>query len=269
MAMPTGNATLISVNPVYMTVFTHSQVMEQIKYLMEVFEMETNLLTGQFCFTEVGSEFDKVSHESTRISLKERIEEYGPESLLDTEIMSLLTGVSIDTLKRAIDDFGIHDLIKFIDVLDLSIAQRRKMELLNVYYKRVLAAPYKSRINLGNSAAVGNYAITLFVDKAYECFILLCLDSQNRLIKTIEAHQGTLTESPVYPRIIVELALKNKANSLILVHNHPGGSLVASGPDRDVTKRLKTALDTVSITVVDHVIVADDKYLSFAESGLL
>jgi DNA repair protein RadC len=82
-------------------------------------------------------------------------------------------------------------------------------------------------------------------------------------------HKGTINEAPVYPRIIVETALRHKANSIILAHNHPGGSLKASGADIDVTRKICQAMKPISIHVADHIIVAGDRYVSFAEQGLM
>jgi DNA repair protein RadC len=231
--------------------------------------MRTNLLAGQFCLYEELTDMVKDAQDSFTCILKERLDEYGPESLLDTEILNLLTGIPVAHLQNAVDDYGVNDVIKFIDTLVLTKPQRQKLELLNAYYKRVLSSSFKARVALGNSSAVGAFAISLFTDKCYESFFLLCLDAQNRLIKAIEVHKGTLNEAPVYPRMIVEQAILHKANSVILSHNHPGGSLCASAPDRDVTRRIKSALDPISIAVVDHVIVAEGRYMSFAETGLL
>ena len=72
-----------------------------------------------------------------------------------------------------------------------------------------------------------------------------------------------------YPRNIVEIALRHQAAKVILAHNHPGGSLKPSQADMGITKIIKNALGAISIDVVDHIIVAGDKYFSLAEKGLL
>jgi DNA repair protein RadC len=73
----------------------------------------------------------------------------------------------------------------------------------------------------------------------------------------------------IYPRLVVETVLRYNANSVILAHNHPGGSLKPSAPDVEVTKRIRDALRTISVSVVDHIIASGSKYYSFAENGLL
>jgi len=82
-------------------------------------------------------------------------------------------------------------------------------------------------------------------------------------------HEGTINEAPVYPRLIVETALRHQANSIILTHNHPGGSMEPSSADIDTTKKIVAAIEAISIKVMDHIIVAGEKYYSFAEKGLI
>lgn len=98
---------------------------------------------------------------------------------------------------------------------------------------------------------------------------MICLDAQNRVNYAALVHEGTINEAPVYPRLIVETALRHQANSVILAHNHPGGSLQPSQADIEVTKRITAALEAISIGVVDHIIVAGERYVSFAEKGLI
>lgn len=122
---------------------------------------------------------------------------------------------------------------------------------------------------LNSSAKAGDYATSLFTGRTYEAFYVICLDSQNRVNFADLTHEGTINEAPVYPRLVVESALRHQANSVILCHNHPGGSLQPSTADIEVTKRIVTALDAIGIKVADHIIVAGDKYTSFAEKGLI
>ena len=188
---------------------------------------------------------------------------------MNAEILSLLTGISVETLKKAIDDFGMLDLIKYINSMNLTKVQRRKLELLGQYYVRMLTSTHKDNPYLNSSSKAGDFALTLYTNRSYECFYIICLNSQNRINKTVLVHEGTINESPVYPRLIVEHALTYRANSVILSHNHPGGSLIPSQADKDVTEKVRKALEAISIKVVDHIIVADTRYTSFAEQGLL
>ncbi len=231
--------------------------------------MKLNTIKGQLCPVETKSDVVKELEKSYTCILKERMENYGIDTLMNAEVLSLLTGISVETMKKAIDDFGMLDLIKYLNCLNLTKAQSRKLELLNLYHKRMLASTHKEKPLLNSSSKAGEFALTLFTDRAYECFYTICLDSQNRVNKAVAVHEGTINEAPVYPRLIVETALAYRANSVILSHNHPGGSLSASQADLDVTKRIKQAMESIGIKVVDHIIIADDKFISFVEKGLL
>jgi len=122
---------------------------------------------------------------------------------------------------------------------------------------------------LDSSSKAGEYAVSLFIGRAYEVLYVICLDSQSRLNHAKLVHEGTINEVTVYPRLVVETALQHKANSVILAHNHPGGTLHPSKADIEMTKRVMVALEAISISVMDHIIVAGNKYVSFAEKGLM
>lgn len=122
---------------------------------------------------------------------------------------------------------------------------------------------------INSSSKAGEYAVSLLAGRVYEVFYVVCLDTQNRVNYSDMVHEGTINEAAIYPRLIVETALRHQASSVILAHNHPGGSIQPSGADISVTKKIITALDSISIKVLDHIIVAGDRYTSFAERGLL
>ncbi|MES2633608.1 MAG: DNA repair protein RadC [Pseudomonadota bacterium] len=102
-----------------------------------------------------------------------------------------------------------------------------------------------------------------------EVFTVIFLDAQNRVIECQEMFQGTLTQTSVYPREVVKLALTLNAASLILAHNHPSGVAEPSRADESLTHTLKAALALVDVRVLDHMIVAGGSVVSFAERGLL
>ena len=122
---------------------------------------------------------------------------------------------------------------------------------------------------LNSSIKSGDYFKSLFTGRYYEAFYVVCLDSQNKINKTILLQEGTINEAPVYPRLVVENALRYRADSVILAHNHPGGSLKPSRADIDTTSRIKEALQPIGIKVRDHIIVANQEYYSFADEGLI
>jgi DNA repair protein RadC len=103
----------------------------------------------------------------------------------------------------------------------------------------------------------------------HEVFSVLMLDSQHQLIEYVELFRGTVSQTSVYPREVVKESLARNAAALILVHNHPSGVATPSRADEQLTTQLKTALSMVDVRVIDHMIVAGNDVLSFAERGLI
>lgn len=102
-----------------------------------------------------------------------------------------------------------------------------------------------------------------------EQFYVLLLSRSNKLLGIYEVSKGGFAGTVVDPKIIFIAALKGCASSIILAHNHPSGNLKPSQSDIAITKRLFEAGHLLDIPVVDHLIVTEDGYLSFAEEGLL
>ncbi len=105
--------------------------------------------------------------------------------------------------------------------------------------------------------------------REFESFCCLFLDNRHRVIEFVELFRGTLDSASVHPREVVKEALQRNAAALILAHPHPSGIAEVSAADELITRRLKEALATVSIRVLDHLIVAGGEVVSFAELGLL
>jgi DNA repair protein RadC len=102
----------------------------------------------------------------------------------------------------------------------------------------------------------------------HEEFHVLFLNNQHELIEHQSMFKGTIDGASVYPREVVKEALKLNAAAVILAHNHPSGISEPSQSDRQITNKLKSALDTVDIRVLDHFIIGKEIY-SFAENGLI
>ena len=123
---------------------------------------------------------------------------------------------------------------------------------------------------LASPDAVRDYLRLLLADRPHEVFAVVFLDAQNRVIETLELFRGTLTQTSVYPREVVKLALARNAAAVILAHNHPSGAAEPSTADELLTRALKDALGLVDVRVLDHFVVpAHGHPVSFAERGLL
>jgi DNA repair protein RadC len=102
-----------------------------------------------------------------------------------------------------------------------------------------------------------------------EVFAVLLLDAQNRVIHEEELFFGTLTQTAVYPREVVKLALKHNAAGALFCHNHPSGTAEPSRADELLTNTLTKALTLIDVKVLDHIVVATGAAVSMAERGLL
>jgi DNA repair protein RadC len=126
-----------------------------------------------------------------------------------------------------------------------------------------------SRRMLNTSEAAAEYLIPLMTGRPEEVFYLICLDSQLRVLYPALISEGTVKDALVHPRHVVEAAIRHRAASAILAHNHPAGTVRPSGQDHVITKRLVQALGAIQIQVVDHIIVAGEQIYSFQREGTL
>jgi DNA repair protein RadC len=116
--------------------------------------------------------------------------------------------------------------------------------------------------------ACGKYLVPYFQSRRNETVFLLCLDAKCKVLCCKELGEGSVNSAAVPIRRIVEVALGANATSVVLAHNHPSGLAIPSGEDVQTTRRVAIALNAVEITLADHIVVADDDYVSLAQSGL-
>ena len=135
--------------------------------------------------------------------------------------------------------------------------------------KRWLAEELEGRTVFATPDAVTDYLKLHFAGREYESFVVLYVDAQNRLMAVEELFRGTLTQTSVYPREVVKSALRINAAGVMFSHNHPSGSTNPSRADEHLTQTLKAALALVDVRVLDHLIIAGNCALSFAERGLI
>lgn len=162
---------------------------------------------------------------------------------------------------------SLHKLVHFARRSSLPGCQRLAsgLALAQVLLVEELAA----RPVFQSPAAVGEFLILHFAGQPYESFGVMYLDAQHSLLAFEDLFRGTLTQTNVYPREVLQRGLHHHAAAVVLAHNHPSGSCDPSRADELLTQTLRTALAMVDIRVLDHVIVAGSRTLSFAERGLL
>ena len=120
---------------------------------------------------------------------------------------------------------------------------------------------------LQNTEQCGNFLLPYFFGRRNEMVFLLCLDAKCKVICCKEVGEGSVNSAGIPIRRIVELALGANATSVVLAHNHPSGLALPSGDDVYTTRRIARALHAVEINLIDHIIVADEDFVSLAQSG--
>lgn len=213
---------------------------------------------------------------------RERLLAQGADVLSDAELLAIFLRVGIrgksavDLARELLSHFGSLNSLFAASEAELSrvpgMGQAKYAQLQAVLEmaRRALGETLRARDLLGSPAAVRDWLRLQLAGLPHEVFMLVLLDAQNRLIHAEELFRGTLTQTSVYPREVVKLALAHNAAAAILAHNHPSGAAEPSRADELLTRALKDALALVDIRVLDHFIVAGNAApLSFAERGLL
>ena len=135
--------------------------------------------------------------------------------------------------------------------------------------KRELDSMFSRESHLLESpGAVKDWLRTRLAPYTHEVFGVLWLDNRHRAITFAEYSHGTIDSAAVSPREIVRGAIEHNAGACILAHNHPSGVAAPSSADKEITKKLKGALELVGTRTIDHIIVAESTY-SFAEHGMI
>ena len=207
---------------------------------------------------------------------RERLKFKGVDSLSDAELLAIILQNGskgenvIDLSNRLITTFDIGKLNS------LSLQELMKIKGIGLAKASKLIAAFElsKRVNSGricekvvkNPSDIANYYIEKLRDLKKEYFIAVFLDSKNKIIKDEVISIGTLNSSLVHPREVFKEAIKNSANSVILVHNHPSGSVEASDEDYRVNKVLAEAGDLVGIKVLDHLVVGGNEWVSVLNS---
>ncbi len=215
---------------------------------------------------------------------REKLLARGPGALSDAELLALLLrtglpGKGVLQLAQELLDvktgFGgmaglLHataDDLKRIK--GLGPAKRAELVAVLELARRALAEQLRERAALDTPQAVKDYLQLHLANKKHECFAVLFLDNQHKLLALEELFRGTLAQTSVYPREVVLRALHHHAAAVVLAHNHPSGTVQPSRADEALTQALKAALALVDVRVLDHMIVAPGLALSMAEKGLI
>jgi DNA repair protein RadC len=209
---------------------------------------------------------------------RERFSRLGASVLSDAELLAIIlqNGTCgeniIDVSNRLITEFGLNKLsslsLKELQTIK-GIGPAKAMQIKAVFELNKRVKIQNGQIALSSPKEVFDYLQPKMSCLDKEHFVVLLLDSKNKLIKEETVSIGTLNSSVIHPREIFKSAIKESANSIILVHNHPSGNPLPSAEDKQITERLLKAGEVISIEIIDHIIIGKNSYYSFDESGLL
>ena len=188
------------------------------------------------------------SKQKTAVDLGKEILKLGKDNLVELGKLSVKDLMAIK---------GIGEAKAIAIVAALELGRRRQ------------SSAYLEKAIMGSSSDIANYLQAALKDYRHEVFAVIFLNRSNKVNHFQIVSEGGITGTVADPRIILKKALEQNAVSIILCHNHPSGSLRPSRADEELTIKIKEAARFLDIRVLDHIIVGDDGYYSFADEGIL
>jgi DNA repair protein RadC len=221
------------------------------------------------------------THQGHRRRLREKFLKSGLAGFHDYEIVELL--LSLGTPRKDCKIPAKEAIKKFKTlrgVLEAPLEELRQIDgigahsafgikLLREVAREFLKAKILDKPFYKSSQEVFDYLYLSMRGLRKEVFKVLYLNSQNQIIDTVDLSEGTINSSSVSPREVIEGVIKHNAVSLIFVHNHPSGDPEPSMSDKQLTRELVYAGRIMQLKVLDHIIIGDNRYFSFAGEGLI
>jgi DNA repair protein RadC len=212
---------------------------------------------------------------------RERLLAQGAEILTDAQLLAILlrvgrqrvsaVQVGMDILHRlggvaGLAHCGIEELCAIPGVGEAKAAQLKAALELG---KRALSSPLSKGMKITSSRDLFEHYHPTLRDLRHEIFKVILLDAKHAIVREATVSEGSLTLSIVHPREVFTMAVKESAAAVIFLHNHPSGDPTPSREDRVLTARLVSAGEVLGIRVLDHIVVGDGHYVSFADQGWL
>ena len=215
---------------------------------------------------------------------RERLLESGVDGLSTAELFAIILrtgginksaiGLAREVLMRFSSLKEIEDaaIAEFADIKGMGSAKIAQIKAAFVLGKRLLRCEKGAGFanpSFKNSREVYEYYRPKFYGLKKERFLCALLDTKNRVFREKIVSEGTLTSSLVHPREVFRDAIKEAAASVLFIHNHPSGDPNPSRDDISITRRLVETGKVVGISVLDHIVISDGKYLSLMEKGYM
>lgn len=220
-------------------------------------------------------------HDGHRERMKSSFKKNGLDSMNDVNALELLLFYAIprrDTNVIAhalLDHFGSLSRVFSASIQELCAVEgvgentAVLISMIPQLVRKSMVSDAEKITVIKNSKDAGKYLVPRFAFEQDEVALLVCLDSQKRVIGCFELGRGVVNKVSVDVRKVVELALRYKASSVILSHNHPDSFALPSLADTTMTEQIYRSLRLVGITLADHIIVSGKDYVSYLDSGML
>jgi DNA repair protein RadC len=223
-----------------------------------------------------------IKHWSPGDRPREKLVSRSPSALTDSELLAIL--ISTGSKEKTAVDLA-RDLLKLsknslLELGKLSVRDIMKIKGIGLVKAVTLSAalelgrrrqelPLLEKTVVRESRDVAGYLRSLLRDHQHEVFVVVFLNRAHKINHVEIISEGGITGTVADPRIILKKALEENAVSLILCHNHPSGNLRPSKADEELTIKIREAARFLDIRVIDHLIVSDEGYFSFADEGMI
>ncbi len=213
---------------------------------------------------------------------REKLLSKGLKSLTDAELLAILIGSgqknesAVEVAKKVLNlaqnnlnELGKLSINEFETVK--GIGETKAITLISALElgRRRKLSESKEKYKIGGSKDAFNYMQPFLEDLSYEEFWVIYMNRSNRIIDQVKISQGGISGTVIDVRIILKHAIEKLASTIIICHNHPSGNLQPSKSDIQITSKLKEAAKFHDVELLDHLIICDSSYYSFADEGII
>lgn len=213
---------------------------------------------------------------------REKLREKGKGVLSDAELVAILIGSGsreesavalckrvLDSVDNNLTELGKLSVAQFMEFKGIGEAKAITIVAAMELGRRRRGEIALKKIKISSSASVYELMQPIIGELPHEEFWIIYLNNSNKIIQKIQLSKGGITGTLVDVRIALKMALELGATSIILAHNHPSGTLIPSEADKQLTNKLSIAGKSLDIKVLDHLIITEKAYFSFADEGIL
>jgi len=214
----------------------------------------------------------------------EKMQMYGKEALTDAELFAIIfrSGTrnmnAVDLAKQMLRKNNCESplvslyeqsLLELQEISGIGEVKAAQVHAVLELSRRIAKQKHSKDIKITSANSIANLYMEDLRHLKKECFKVVYLDTKNTIISDENISVGSLNASIVHPREVFKNAIKQSANSIIVIHNHPSGDPNPSREDINVTKRIEKAGELLGIALLDHIIIGDQRYISFKEEKLI